>query len=122
MNKKKARKKVARRKIKTIPVYGKDTSFIISEVVEGKADPRRRMNTYAGQVVPAYVSQNGKIYDFYKRVTLRTSVNKIVKRLRAEGYKATVREVKRKIAGRSLVVDHAIYTRPKHPKASKGRG
>lgn len=126
VGKRKPKRKPTRREVRTIAVYGDPTRLGIGrygmgEISEGRADPFSRRTAHVGAVAPRTQQVGGVTYHFYKRVSLRGTVKKIIDQLRKQGYKAKNFQVKRHIGRRALVVDNAIYTRPEHPNASASR-
>jgi len=126
------KRKPTRRETRTIPIYASPTQlrpfkldpYSLPEwagVSEGHPAPLERQIQWAGEVVPKTKNVGGATYFFYKRVSLRGTVKKIIDKLRKQGYKARNYQVKRHIGRRALVVDNAIYTRPEHPNASVNR-
>ncbi len=94
------KRKPARREIEPKPVYEPGWPFFRTE--------------FAGWDVPETIELKGERYYRYKTASLRSSVVKLVKQLRNKGYRARVYEVKRRLFGRSIVVNHWIYTKPKY--------
>ena len=124
MAKAKSRKKPTRREVRTIPIYGSPTKIGLygeEDLAYGRPNPLLRRTQYTGEVAPRTQNVRGTTYHFYRRVTLRGTVKKIINQLRRQGYKAKNFQVKRHIGRRALVVDNVIYTRPEHPNASRSR-
>ncbi len=126
--KRRPKRKPTRREARTIPIYGTlgpveeyYIAFKRGQISEGKPDPLHRLIGYHGEVVPQIQQVGSATYHFYKRVTLRGTVKKIINQLRKQGYKARNFQVKRHIGRRAIVVDNVIYTRPRHPNASRNR-
>jgi len=119
--KKRRTTRVKQRELSTLPVYGRPTQlrpYRIGDLTEGKSAPLRRHVSYVGEVMPRTTTVSGKTYFFFKRVARRATAKKVVDSLRRQGYRARVFDIARHPFGRTWVVDHAIYTKPRHPKAN----
>ena len=118
------KRRVVRREVGTIPVYGSPLQlrpYKMSDLGEGSEDPLQRKVSYTGEVVPKTQNISGRTYYFYKRVGMRRTAKMVVDKLRKQGYYARVFQVKRHLGRRAIVVDNAVYTRPRHPQASSER-
>jgi len=108
----KQRRRVTRREIVPYPVFrsSRPTLFTREEDLSTKQSPSH--SDPAGYDVPKTKLINGKQYFRYTDTAFRTRAHQIVKRLRQRGFRARIFEVKRRLAGAPIVVNHWIYTSP----------